>query len=87
MKFSPSIEDFNSLAAARGLVSGGGAALRFVAAPEDGLNYELRIRDTGVVATRPGNTHDLLNAQAWLDFPLTKAMLNRLHCRELLLKG
>lgn len=50
---------------------------------EDGLNYEQRIRDTGAVATRAGNVHDLLNAGAWLDFPLSKAALNRLHCEQL----
>jgi hypothetical protein len=79
----PAIDELNAQAAARGLVSGGGAPLRFAAPPGDGLNYELRIRDTGLVATRPGNTHDLLNAQAWLDFPLTKAALNRMHCEQL----
>ncbi len=77
------IADLNTQAATRSLVSGGGAPLRFVAPPDDGLNYELRIRDRGEVATRPGNPHDLLNAQAWLDFPLTKAALNRLHCDAL----
>ncbi len=71
------------LAAERGLVSGGGKPLCFVTPPEDGLNYELRIRDRGQVATREGNAHDLFNAQTWLDFPLTKAALNRLHCGEL----
>lgn len=79
----PTITEINAEALARGLVSGGGAPLRFAAPPDDGLNYELRIRDKGLVATRPGNVHDLLNAQAWLDFPLTKAALNRLHCAQL----
>ena len=71
------------MAAARGLVSGGGKPLRFVVPPDDGANYELRIRDSGEVATRPGSAHDLLNARAWLDFPHTKAALNRRHCEEL----
>ena len=78
-----SLDQLNALAAVRGLASGGGAPLRFVAPPEDGLNYELRIRDVGAVATRAGNTHDFLNAKAWLDFPQTKAALNRRHCGEL----
>jgi hypothetical protein len=43
----------------------------------------LRIRDRGEVATRPGIAHDLLNARAWLDFPLAKAALNRLHCLDI----
>ncbi len=77
------LDGLNAMAAARGLVSGGGKPLRFVAPPDDGAIYELRIRDSGEVATRPGSTHDLLNARAWLDFPHTKAALNRLHCAEL----
>jgi hypothetical protein len=79
----PTVDEFNAQAAGRGLLSGGGAPLRFVAPPDDGLNYELRIRDRGAVATRTGNVHDLLNAQSWLDFPLTKAALNRQHCEQL----
>jgi hypothetical protein len=81
------IGDLNAEAAARGLVSGGGAPLRFAAAPDDGLNYEIRARDSGLVATRPGNTHDLLNARAWLDFPHTKAALNALHCKQIAMQA
>lgn len=83
LAFLMNLHELNALAAARGLVSGGGRPLRFVAPPDDGVNYELRIRDSGAVATRPGSTHDLLNARAWLDFPQAKAALNRRHCEEL----
>ena len=83
----PTVENLNAEAAARGLVSGGGAPLRFAAPPDDGLNYEVRIRDRGLVATRPGNTHDLLNAQAWLDFPRAKAALNALHCEQIAMQA
>lgn len=42
----------------------------------DGENYEQRIFHRGLIATRSGNWHDLLNALAWLRFPATKSALN-----------
>ena len=70
-------------AAARALAfvppaAGPGAAAR---------HYEERIFRTGEVATRPGSWHDLFNALAWLAFPRTKAVLNRLHHDELARRG
>jgi hypothetical protein len=35
------------------------------------------------VPTRSDNAHDFFNALAWLAFPRTKAILNRLHCEAL----
>lgn len=58
-----------------------GAAFRFVAqTPQllaDGLHYEQRIADTGAIATRERNWHDLLNALVWLRHPSLKQSLNR----------
>ena len=83
----PDPGDLNTLARERSALSGGGAPLAFVP-PAPGPNlaarhYEERIFRTGEVATRPGSWHDLFNALAWLAFPRTKAVLNRLHHDEL----
>lgn len=87
----PDPGDLNTLARERGVLSGGGAPLVFVL-PAAGPNlaarhYEGRIFRTGEVATRPGSWHDLFNALAWLAFPRTKAVLNRLHHDELARRG
>lgn len=77
----PRHEDLNALAHSS-VVSGGGAAIRFVPpapAKEPAARYEVRIFETGEVQTRPGNWHDLFNALVWLAFPKTKAILNRHH--------
>jgi hypothetical protein len=83
----PTVEDLNALACGRGVLSGGDAPLAFVLpAPGATLaarDYEERIFRTGEVATRPGSRHDLFNALAWLAFPRTKAVLNRIHHDEL----
>ena len=80
----PRAGDLSDLAQARGVCSGGGAALRFVScgnsAPRvSGQQYEVRVYLDGKVPTRPENIHDLFNALAWLAFPRTKALLNRKH--------
>lgn len=80
----PSPEALGALAAERGLTNARGQSLRFVA-PEAlaAGNYELRIYETGAVATRQENLHDLFNALVWLAFPRTKATLNAVHAGEL----
>ncbi|HZF20231.1 MAG TPA: DUF3025 domain-containing protein [Burkholderiales bacterium] len=81
----PRHEDLNALAHSS-VVSGGGAAIRFVPpAPvkEAAARYEVRIFETGEVQTRPGNWHDLFNALVWLAFPQTKAIINRHHRDEI----
>jgi hypothetical protein len=87
----PGPDDLNALARDRGVLSGGGAPLAFVApdaGPATGArHYEERIFRTGEVATRPGSRHDLFNALVWLAFPRTKAALNRLHHEELARRG
>jgi hypothetical protein len=87
----PDPGDLNTLARERDVRSGGGASLAFVppaAGPSTAArHYEGRIFRTGEVATRPGSWHDLFNALAWLAFPRTKAVLNRLHHDELARRG
>ena len=39
--------------------------------------YEVRIAETGAIATRPRNAHDLLNALVWAAFPRSKLALTR----------
>lgn len=56
-----------------------GAPLAFVDAQspgDDGLHYEQRIRQRGVIATRRHNWHDLFNALAWKCYPAIKSALN-----------
>ena len=80
---TPEISRLNAIARECGLVTGNGAALRFVAPPADAEGYEERAFLTGEIATRPDNRHDLFNALIWLVFPLTKAALNRRHVAAL----
>ena len=42
----------------------------------DGLHYEQRIAERGVIATRERNWHDLFNALVWLRHPQLKLALN-----------
>jgi len=81
----PQHDDLNALTTPS-LVSGGGAAVRFVPpapAREAAARYETRIFETGEVQTRPGSWHDLFNALVWLAFPKIKATLNRHHHDEI----
>lgn len=57
----------------------GGRGYRFIAQDDlqDGRHYELRIEESGLIATRRDNWHDLFNALVWLRQPRTKAALNR----------
>lgn len=79
----PSLAELNGLLPP-GVVSGGGAPLRFVpAAALGGADYERRIFETGEVSTRERNWHDLFNALAWCRLPRLKAALNAGHYRHL----
>ena len=42
----------------------------------DGLHYETRIAERGILATREGNLHDAFNALVWLRHPHVKHALN-----------
>jgi hypothetical protein len=64
-----------------GLETASGHRLRFLPQHElPNAPYERRIHDTGVVATRADNWHDLFNALAWARLPGIKAAMNALHC-------
>lgn len=62
------------------------APVRFVAQTRellaDGLHYEQRIAERGLVATRERNWHDLFNALVWLRFPELKRVLNARQAAE-----
>jgi Protein of unknown function (DUF3025) len=48
----------------------------------DGLHYEQRIFQTGKIATRENNWHDLFNAMMWLRYPEIKSALNARQWRD-----
>lgn len=64
-----------------------GRALRFVAQTPallaDGLHYEARIFETGIIATREGHWHDLFNALMWLDRGALKCAVNTAYVQEI----
>ncbi|PHV11589.1 DUF3025 domain-containing protein [Chitinimonas sp. BJB300] len=61
-----------------------GQTVRFVSPSQlDEQGYELRIAQSGEVATRPDNWHDCFNALCWLGWPKSKAALNGQHLHEL----
>jgi hypothetical protein len=77
----------SAAAAARGVVSGGGAPICFVDADAAGATaYEIHIHATGRVPTR-ANRHDLFNALTWLALPRAKAALNARQAEQLLRDG
>jgi hypothetical protein len=80
----PDLDALNGIAAAHGILTGGGAPLRFVAPRDDGEGYEERAWRCGKVVTRADNRHDLFNALIWLAFPRSKAAMNRRHHQALL---
>lgn len=80
----PTPSDLTALAREREIACAGGLPLQFV--PSEGprrrgldSQYEVGIFRSGCVPTRSRNLHDLFNALAWITFPKTKALLNRLH--------
>ncbi|MDX1380811.1 MAG: DUF3025 domain-containing protein [Xanthomonadales bacterium] len=79
----PSIAQLNALLPA-GVVSGGGAAIRFRASEKiPGVEYERHVFETGEVSTRANEWHDVFNALAWCRWPRLKAALNAAHYRSL----
>ena len=64
-----------------------GRPLRFVAQSPallaDGRHYEARIWETGQIATREENWHDLFNALMWLDRTALKSAVNAAYFAEL----
>jgi len=73
----PSVAELNALVQPlRHRVSGAPLWLHAQEILEDGENYEQRILRHGLIATRSGNWHDLLNALVWHQFPAIKSALN-----------
>ncbi|MFO1351829.1 MAG: DUF3025 domain-containing protein [Gammaproteobacteria bacterium] len=64
-----------------------GNPLRFAAQTRellaDGLHYEARIFQHGLIATREANWHDLLNALIWIEYLPLKAALNRRQVQDI----
>ncbi len=81
----PTLQRLNTLAEAQGLLNAAGLPLRFAAQQVrcGQWDYEAGILASGVVPSREGNWHDLLNALTWLAFPHAKAALNAVQCGEL----
>jgi hypothetical protein len=89
-RWADCLAELNRLARAQALVNARGLPLRFAERlPDDGLAYESRIHDTGLVHTRDddGAWHDLFNAVVWLAFPRTKARLNALQAAAIARDG
>ena len=82
-----SLEALNAAAEAAGIRTRRGLPVRFVRPLPSAPSYEMRIHETGAVATRPDNLHDWFNALAWLAFPLTKARLNAMHAAQIPREG
>lgn len=79
----PALASYNARAEAAGLTTGSGQPLRFVLPDDRGDAYEERAFHCGEVITRADNWHDAYNAEVWLEFPQSKACLNRLHAEAL----
>jgi hypothetical protein len=77
----PQVDDLNGCWPAARSRSAGGMPLRFVAQDadllSDGLHYERRICERGLIATREANWHDLFNALVWVEHSAMKAAINR----------
>jgi len=73
-------------ASRRGVRSGEGRTVEFVAAAAAQMPYELFIAQTGQVPTRD-NQHDLFNALIWLVYPRAKAALNARQAAEIRRSG
>ena len=82
----PTREALNALAEQAQIRTASGKPLRFVPPSRTDPYYEVRLYETGCVATRPENWHDLFNALVWLAYPRTKAAINALHARQIALE-
>jgi Protein of unknown function (DUF3025) len=81
---TPGVAELNRLAAAASPATASGHPVRFCPPEDSGEgHYEQKVFDTGRVATRPDNLHDLFNALVWIAFPRTKAALNARHVERL----
>lgn len=83
----PTHERLNALSEQAGLRTDSGRPVRFVPPGSIDAYYEVSVFESGRVATRPENLHDLFNALAWLAFPRTKARINAMHAAEIPREG
>jgi len=88
----PRVDALNSAVCRTGLADAAtGEQRRFVeqtpALLADGMHYEQRIAESGQIATRDGNWHDLLNALVWLRYPALKTALNARQVAEIAVAG
>ena len=81
------LDELNALAQAADVKTESGRTVRFVVPSTRAESYEMRVYETGCVATRADNLHDWFNALAWLAFPRTKARLNAMHAAAIPLEG
>ena len=83
----PDLPELNALAAA--VCNAREVPLRFVHAPASAsaMQYESRIAETGEIATREKNWHDLFNALVWLSFPAAKGAISEMHAALLSQRG
>jgi hypothetical protein len=77
----------NRAAAEADIRAESGHRIEFVAPTPERRSYEIRVFETGRIATRPDNLHDWFNALAWLAFPRTKARMNAMHAAEIPREG
>lgn len=54
---------------------------------DDGLHYETRVGERGIIATRPQNWHDLFNAAVWCRLPQLKSAINTRQCAHIAAMG
>ncbi len=82
-----SLHELNRAAEEAGITTASARPVRFVPPSASFPSYEMRVFETGCVATRPDNLHDWFNALVWLAFPRTKARLNAMHAAEIPREG
>lgn len=83
----PTHAALNALAEEAQVRTASGMPLRFVEPSAADPYYEVHLYETGCVATRSENWHDLFNALAWLAFPRVKAAINALHASQIPREG
>jgi Protein of unknown function (DUF3025) len=54
---------------------------------DDGLSFEQRIAERGLIATRVGSLHDFYSALMWLRFPKIKLAMHQVHLRGIQAHG
>ena len=87
LRLERSLEALNRASQETGITTASGRPVRFVPPSASAGSYEIRIFETGCVATRADSLHDWFNALVWLAFPRTKARLNAMHAAEIPREG